>query len=159
MTNPPAIQPTISTLLDEFFASYKATAPAPLRARIARVRDQLPRDLEAEGPRVLTTAQLAILNDERQFSSSDAFVRTMHADDLYYALPLCLDPAHALEGSTLRETQLDVIAALAEWLWRRRLVSGRDVSECAIIEFDIAMRRARDLIRAERHAVRRAEAQ
>jgi hypothetical protein len=154
MTKPHEIQPSISTLLDEFFAGYKPTAAEPLRARIARVRDQLPHQLEVEGPRILTAGQLAILNDEKQFSPNDAFVRTMHADDLYYALPLCLAADHALEGPALRETQLDVIAALAESLWQRRLISGRDVSECTVIEFDIAMTRARDLIKAERLSAR-----
>jgi hypothetical protein len=156
MTKTSVPSPTISLLLHEFFADYKPGASPAARARIAIVRVDLDRHLEAEGPRILTTGQLAILASEKQFGSPAAFARTMHADDLYYALSLYLDPASALDGLAERTTQLDVIAALAESLWSRRLVSNRNVSECAAIEFDIGLQRGRALIRAARAAVRSA---
>ena len=152
MTTTPVFPPTISDLLEQFFAGYQPKASEALRTRISIVRRQLEHTLEVEGLRVLTTPQLAIVESERQLDPEHAFARTMRADDLYYALPLCLDAEHALDSLLEREAQLDVIAALAESLWRRRLISDRTVSECAMIEFDIAVKRGRDFVKAARGA-------
>jgi hypothetical protein len=146
MTKTPVINPSISTVLDDFFASYKPAASATLRKRIDLVRSDLLEHLELEGPRVLTTGQLAILGTEKQFNPEGAFARTMHPSDLYYALEHYLIPAHAQSGLEQRELQLDVVAALATKLWTERLISTNSVSECCIIEFDLAMSRARALV-------------
>jgi hypothetical protein len=150
MTKTRVFSPSITDLLDEFFAGYQENAPAAVHARTTTVRADLEQHLELEGPRILTTGQLAILTTEKQFNPEGAFARTMHADDLYYALQRYLDPAHALDGLAERETQLDVIAALAASLWSRRLLSDRNVSECTVMEFDIALKRGRDLVKAAR---------
>ena len=147
MTKTPTLIPTIADLLDDFFIGYQPNAPVAVQARIDVVRNDLERHLDLEGPRVLTTSQLTILDTEKQFDPAGAFARTMHADDLYYALEHYLGLAQAFEEVSLRETQLDVVAALAEFLWRRRLVSARNVSECTVIEFDIALKRGRDALK------------
>lgn len=140
--------PTISDIFEEFFGSYRRNASDTVRQRVSAVRTDLEAHLEAEGPRILTSGQLAILSKEREFAPESAFLRTMHADDLYYALQHYLHPAHAMAGLEQHEAQLDVVGALAEWLWRGRLIAGETVSECAIIEFDIAMSRSRDVVKA-----------
>ena len=144
MSKTPILVPTISDLLDDFFVGYQPNATVGVQARIDVVRNDLEQHLDLEGPRVLTTGQLAILATEKQFDPVGAFARTMHADDLYYALQHYLDVAHAFEEVSLRETQIDVVAALAETLWRKRLISERNVSECTVIEFEIALKRGRD---------------
>jgi hypothetical protein len=150
MKRTPLAAPNISNLLDDFFAGYQPGAPAAVQARIVAVRNDLTHHLDIEGPRILTTGQLAILNTEREFNRDGAFARTMHADDLYYALQHYLDPAHAFEEPAQRETQLDVVAALAASLWNRQLVSEANVSECTLIEFDIALKRGRDALKTNR---------
>jgi len=147
MTTTRAISPPISAILEEFFASYLPGASGVVRARIDAVRTDLETHLEVEGPRILTPAQRAILSTEKQFAPASAFVRTMHADDLYYALQHYLEPVHAMAGTELHTAQLDVVAALAASLWNQRLLSERNVSECTVIEFEIALTRARDLLK------------
>ena len=146
MTKNLLIPPSISVVLNEFFESYKPAATHVLRKRIDLVRSDLASHLELEGPRSLTTGQLAILNTEKQFRRDDAFARTMHAPDLFYALEHYLIPAHAQAGLDQREVQLDVVAALAAKLWAERLISLSTVSECCVIEFDLAMKAARALV-------------
>jgi hypothetical protein len=148
MTKIPALIPTISDVLDDFFGGYQRNASASVQARIDTVRIDLEQHLDLEGPRVLSADQLAILGLELEIDPVGAFARTMHADDLYYALEHYLDPAHAFRDPSLRETQLDVVAALATSLWTRRLVSARNVSECTLIEFDIALKRGRDELKS-----------
>jgi hypothetical protein len=144
MTKTSVLIPTISDLLDDFFVRYQPNAPVAVQSRIETVRRDLDRHLDLEGPRILTTGQLAILETEKQFDPVGAFARTMHADDLYYALECYARPQHAFEDASLRETQLDVVAALAESLWRSRFVSSRNVSECTVLELEIALKRGRD---------------
>ena len=150
MNNTTDINPTISVLLDSFFGSYKPCAPRALRERIALVRSHLCDYLEENGPRELTGPQLVILEADRAFDPHGAFQRTMHAPELYFALARYLHPASALPGEAQRGTQVDVVAALASSLWSRRLISLGTVSECDVIEFDIAMERARNVRRRSR---------
>jgi hypothetical protein len=147
MTKAPVLIPIISDLLDDFFAGYQPNAPVAVQARIDTVRRDLEQQLDLEGPRILTTGQLAILNTEKQFDPVGAFARTMHADDLYYALERYAQPAHAFEDASLRETQLDVVAALAASLWRSPFVSAHNVSECTVIELEIALKRGREKLK------------
>ena len=137
---------TIADVLDGFFANYQPGASPLARARINAVRSDFERHLEIEGPRILTSGQLAILNTEKQFKPESAFARTMHAVELYHTLEHYLDPAHAQLGLTQRETQVDVVAALAARLWGGPGVSERTVSECCVIELDLALARAREQI-------------
>jgi hypothetical protein len=150
MDNTTHINPTIAELLDEFFRLYKPTAARALRARIDLVRSHLGVHLEDDGPRELTTPQLIILEADKAFDPHGAFTRTMHAPELYYALARYLRPDSAMPGDAQRHTQVDVVAALAQFLWSRRLISLGTVSECDIIEFDIAMERARNVRRRSR---------
>jgi hypothetical protein len=143
MTKTPTIAQPICDLLDEFFGQYQPNAVPTVKGRIVAARVAIERALDVEGERILTSGHLATLNAERVINPEGAFSRTGRADDLYYALPLCLDPVHVLSSRAEREMQVDVVAALADFLWRRRLISGKRISECAIIEFDIAIERCR----------------
>lgn len=143
MSKSTAIHPTIAELLEEFFGAYRRSADQSVRTRTALVREHLARHLEAEGPNELTNSQLALLEADRQFNPDGAFARTMHAAELYYVLSRYALPQFAMAGSLQRHAQLDVTSALAAHLWARRLISPANVSECAVIEFDIAMERAR----------------
>ena len=147
MDNITPINPTISVLLDEFFSSYKPVAAPALRERIDRAHSHLCVHLEDEGPRELTRPQLVILEADRAFDPHDAFARTMHAPELYFALARYLGPESAMEGDAQRGTQVDVVAAWASFLWSKRLISLGDVSECDVTEFDIAMEKARNVRR------------
>jgi hypothetical protein len=144
------LHPTIADLLEHFFGSYKPAATGALRHNIDLVRSHLSQHLEVEGPRELTTQQLAILDADRAFDPVSAFARTMHAPELYYVLGGYLGSEFAMEPVAQRQTQIDVVAALASFLWSRRLISQNTVSECALIEFDIAIERARRPGRATR---------
>jgi hypothetical protein len=146
MTKTNVFSATISDVLDGFFANYQPAASPSVRARISAVRADFERHLEIEGPRILTPGQLAILNTEKQFKPEGAFARTMHAAELYHALEHYLDPAHAQLGLEQRETQVDVVAALAARLWGGPGVSVRTVSECYVIELDLALARSREQI-------------
>jgi hypothetical protein len=139
--------PTIAELVEEFFCLYKPTAPCALRKRIDLVRSHLGAQLEVAGARELTSGQLLLLEAERAFNPENAFARTMHAPELYFALSRYLGPDSAMSGDRQRNTRVDVVAALASFLWSRRLVFLGVVSECDVIEFDIAMGRARDVRR------------
>ena len=146
------LAPTISILLDEFFDAYKPTAGRTVRQRIELVRADLTRQLEDEGPRELTTPQLAIVNTERQFEPVGCFARTMRAPELFYVLSTYLRPEFALRGHLLRRTQLDVVAALAGMLWAQRLIRSERLDECAVMDFEIRMSRGLDEVQALRRA-------
>jgi hypothetical protein len=113
------------------------------KTRLAPTITHLGVHLEAEGPRELTSPQLLILEADRAFDPRGAFARTMHAPELYFALTRYLGADNAMSGDLQRHAPADVVAALASFLWSRRLISLGSVSECDIIEFDIAMGRAR----------------
>lgn len=73
----------------------------------------------------------------------------MHADDLYYSLDHYLAPTHAIIEAPDRRCQIEVIEHLADWLWRHRLVDYTNVSDCAVIELDIALATAQRSLAAE----------
>ncbi len=77
----------------------------------------------------------------------------MRAPELYYVLGGYLRPEFAMAGILQRETQLDVVAALTASLLQNRLIGGERLDECAVIEYDLAMRQARDAVRTARRAL------
>jgi hypothetical protein len=137
------LNPTIADLLDEFFDKYKPAATTAQRQHIDLVRAHLSSHLEDDGAQQLTTPQLAILVAERSLEPAGAFQRTMHAPELYYVLGEYLGVENAMVPDAQHEVQLDVVESLASFLWLRRAISQNNISECAVIEFDIAMERAR----------------
>ena len=147
MTKTSAPASTIATVLNLFCSAYKPDATPTTRTRIERVRADLEAHLEAEGNRILTGPQIDLLASERELSGPGAFVRTMHADDLFYTLDHYLHPTHAMTGLQARRCQIDFVARLAEWLWREKLVSDETVSDCAIIELEIALESARAIVK------------
>ena len=84
--------PSIADLFDVFFSELSVGQKPAAVGRTLAVREHLEAYLETHGPGVLTTGDLALLHSEQQFHADGAFVRTMHADDLLYALAGYLDP-------------------------------------------------------------------
>jgi hypothetical protein len=152
MTKEKAFAPTISILLVEFFDAYKPTAGRTVRQRIQAVREDLVRQLEVEGPRELTTPQLAIVETERQFDPTDCLARTMHADELFYVLSTYLRPEFEMKGHLQRQAQLDAVGALADMLWARGLIKRKRLDECAVLDFNYRMGRGLEDVRALRQA-------
>lgn len=150
MTKTTTVSPPISEILEQFFDGCEAEASAARRARNSAVRLDLEQYLEREGERILTDGQRAILNTERDFDRVGAFARTMHAADLFSALEHYLDPAHAFLGLEQRRVQVETIAALSASLLGGRWPWGEAVSECCLIEVDLAIRRARADLRHAR---------
>jgi hypothetical protein len=111
------------------------------------VRLDFQQHIEAEGTRILTSSQMALLAADRELSGQGAFSRTMHADDLYYTLDHYLHPTHALDGLAARRSQIDFVAELARWLWNAGFVSYETVSDCAVIELKIALDKARAAVK------------
>jgi hypothetical protein len=147
MTKTKAPAPTISTLLDTFCSNYEPAATPTTRARIERVRVDLEEHLEEEGNRILTDSQIELLASERELSGQGAFARTMHADDLFCTLDHYLHPTHAMIGLNARRCQIEFVGNLAQWLWNAKLVTNKTVSECAIIELEIALQKARAAVK------------
>jgi hypothetical protein len=143
MTKTTAVSPPVSEILEQFFDGFEADASDARRLRNSAVRLDLEQYLEREGERILTDGQRAILNTERDFDREGAFVRTMHAPDLFYALEHYLDPAHAFLGIEQRRVQVEAIAALITCLLGGRWVWGEAISECCLIDVELAIRRAR----------------
>jgi hypothetical protein len=111
-----AIRPTIDTLLDAFFPPFIEQTHGVLRARSLRVMTALDKFLEAEGEGILVPGDLVILAAEREFERRAAFARTMHAEDLVFALPLFLRKPWLHPDPLLQRVQLKVVQQLVVYL-------------------------------------------
>jgi hypothetical protein len=144
------MKPTIDALLGAFFSERLEGAGGTRQRRLRSLEARLRAHLEAEGEHILVTADLELLASERQFDPSDAFCRTMRADDLLFALPGFLErcvPADAVD----RRLQLTTIEALVAWLIRKRLIDQYQ-SECIMLDVGAELRRGRADLRARREA-------
>ncbi|WP_150307335.1 hypothetical protein [Planctomonas psychrotolerans] len=151
MTTP---KPTIADLFDAFFAdAAEGQSPAAER-RTLRVRSSLEHYLDAEGAAILTTDQLALLHTERQFAPHGAFVRTMFADDLLFALPGYLDPRFRSPDAAEARSEVVVVGKLVQWMWTKRLFDGYDVS-CILRTLESALAEARRSLGTTRGAAAR----
>ena len=119
-----------------------------LRSLEGRLRDYL----EIEGEHILVTADIELLASERQFDPTGAFCRTMHADDLLFALPGFLQRCVPADLTDTR-LQLATIDALTSWLLRRGLIDGAGL-ECTLLDVDAALRQGREDLRRRRREAR-----
>lgn len=145
---------SIADLFDLFFSELCVGQKPAAVGRTLAVREHLEAYLESHGPGVLTTGDLALLRSEQQFRADGAFVRTMHADDLLYALAGYLDPDHRLPEANAARSQVVIVGKLAQWLWNRGLLDYDDLS-CAIHELEGALSEARRALVAARGTRRR----
>jgi hypothetical protein len=144
--------PTIDVILEAFFLEQGITASPMRQRRLKSLEFRLCDYLEVEGERILVTADLELLASERQFDPEGAFRRTMHADDLLFALPGFLErcvPADLTDG----RLHVATIGALASWLITRRLIDQAGL-ECILLDVDAALRRGKADLRVRRAAAR-----
>lgn len=134
------MNPTIDDILRGFFALRLEGATGVRRRRILLVHDTLRLYLEREGHHVLTTGDLALLALERAIDPTDGFTRTMHADDLIFALPGYLE--QPLADRLDRQMQRTLIGALVNRLLELRFVDGYGL-ECPLLDIQAALRRGR----------------
>jgi len=152
MKKPDISRPTILSLLDAFCTDFRPVAKPGTRKRLDLVIGHLRQFLESDADNVLIQPDFEILMAERQLDPVGAFERTMHADDLFYALPQYLAPERALTDPLARRAQIDLVANLCSWLWEQRYLRAHTVSECAVIDMEVSLRRSRDTLRVARHA-------
>jgi hypothetical protein len=147
MTQLDISRPTITQLLDEFEEDFLPIASVGSRKRFAMVRRNIQSHLEGEGHRFLMNSSHRILNAEFEANPVDAFVRTMHADDLFYNFPHYLAPEHAMQAPLDRRAQLDITSALSSWLQNKGYVDDRTIDECVLIDVNVALREGRTMLR------------
>jgi hypothetical protein len=134
--------PTLAPLFDVFFRDQVDGQSAAAASRTRAVRAHLEAYLDEHADGVLTTGSLALLNAERQFTARGAFVRTMHADDLLFALPGYLSPDHRMPAPAAARSQVVLVGRLAQWLWTEGHLPRHGL-ECGIHELEAALSRAR----------------
>ena len=138
--------PTIDDHFERFFADERIGLRPAAARRLDLVRAHLEGYLDEHGYRILTTGQLVVLHIERQLAPHGAFVRTMHADDLLFALPGYLDPAHRLPTPTDAKAQVQTVRNLVRFLWNVGAWGapawGDDDYSCAVLELEGALRAA-----------------
>lgn len=154
MTKPQAINPSVSAFFEEFFAEYEPSVDQATTRRIAMVRQDLMDHMDDEGWRVLNPPQTAAFEAEKRARPEGAFARTAGASDLFCILEHYLIPEHAQLGLDQRATQLEVVKALEEKLWREHHISTRTVSKDCRIEFDLALKKGKELVRIARERER-----
>lgn len=136
-----SLQPSIDVLLQDYFHDARQSASGIALTRLDTVERELRDFLEREGYRQLTTGGLAILESERQFEPRGAFSRSMHAEDLVFALPDFLETASG--DHLLRRARLRHIEHLVARVIGYRLIDPGDFS-CVLIDLRIALDRGRD---------------
>jgi len=134
--------PTLAPLFDVFFRDQVDGQSPSAATRTRAVRADLEAYLDEHADRTLTTGSLALLNAEREFSPRGAFVRTMHADDLLFALPGYLTPERRMRTPAAARSQVVLIGRLAQWLWTEGHLPRHGL-ECGIHELEAALSRAR----------------
>jgi hypothetical protein len=138
--------PTLAPLFDVFFRDQVDGQSPAAATRTRSVRSHLEAYLDEHADDTLTTGSRALLNAEREFTPRGAFVRTMHADDLLFALPGYLSPEHRMLTAAAARSQVVLVGRLAQWLWTEGHLPRHGL-ECGIHELEAALSRARrDLV-------------
>jgi hypothetical protein len=127
------LRPRIDDILSEFFTRQLEGKSGLRRKRIERVNARLRECLESEGHRVLVTSDLVLVAAEREFHPDDAFVRTMHADDLVYVLNIFVRDPWLSDDPTDRRVQLHLTDALAGAVLGYRLIDRSDMM-CPLLD-------------------------
>jgi hypothetical protein len=127
---------TIDDILHSFFLTESFGKKGTAYRRIRFVELSLRDHLEESGSAILTTWDRALLALEVLDEPYGAFCRTMHADDLVFALPgyLRLSPL----DDTDRRTQLRVVEHLVAFIKRCSLIDEDDMA-CPLLEVGAAI--------------------
>lgn len=115
--------PTVEEIIVSFFEQQAARKTGLRAKRIHDVERDLRAYLEADGDRCVTAEGLQILNLERAFAPEGAFVRCMHAEDLFCALADFVKPAWLSEDRVQLGVQIRMVRELTQWMLRRKLIS------------------------------------
>ena len=154
MTKTDISRPTILELLDQFEEEFLPTAKAGTRKRFSLIRRHLRTFLDDEAEDYLIEPSLSTLYLERAIDPVGAYERVLHADDLFYALPVYLAPDRALPDSLNRTAQLDLISQLCQWLSDKRYINKHNVDECAMLDVNSALLHGREALAAQAWAAR-----
>lgn len=127
------LRPHIDEILSTFFQGQLEGKSGLRRRRIEGAQDRLRACLESDGERVLIDSDCTLLAAEREFHPTDAFVRTMHADDLICALNSFVSDKWMPADHVDRRVQLRIADALAGFIVGRRLVDAQDMM-CFLLE-------------------------
>jgi hypothetical protein len=146
MTKP---QPTIDTILEQFFARQLAGRKGITLRRIEEVEENLRACLESEAHRILVTSDLLLLAAEREFDPTGAVGRVMHADDLIFVLSIFVQQEWMPLDPVQRRAQLRLVDALTGSLLGARLVN-RDELCCPLLDIRAGIDRGRAELRRPR---------
>jgi hypothetical protein len=135
-------RPHIDEILTAFLAARVKDKTGLRRRRIVAADEQLRRCLEAEGHRALTDGDRSVLDLEREIEPQDAFVRTMHGDDLLLMLSTFVQEPWLPPDRIDRDVQIRYADALISQLVSWRLVRPSD-GLYALIEAQSAILRAK----------------
>ena len=119
-------KPTIDKILSDFFAAELEGKRGVTRERIDFVEVTLRQYLETEGERVLVSDDATLLAQEPEFEPESAFSRTMHAEDLIFAIAGYLNSRCPRDPVLLR-VQLRMIARLIAWILGNELVEQSEI--------------------------------
>jgi hypothetical protein len=133
---------TIHTILDSFFEVLSLSTTGFDRIKLNEIEGMLRTCLELDGERVLVDQDRAIFEAERELDPECAFARTMHADDLVFALALFVEPRWLHPDPRLRKVQLLVTEQLTTQILEDRLVDGTDYI-CPLLDIETRIDRAR----------------
>lgn len=140
-------RPHIDEILTAFLSAQLKDKTGLRRRRIISADAQLRRCLETDGHRILIDGDRSVLDLEREITPEDAFVRTMHADDLLFALDIYISEPWLLPDRIDRGVQLRFAETLAMQLISWRLIDQWDLS-CALLHLQGSIRRAKAAQRA-----------
>jgi hypothetical protein len=148
MTQTDISRPTILELIPEFSEHHLLTGTPSSRKRLIKVMSHLTTYLEEEGDAFLTHSSRRILDAETELDPIAPFVRTMHADDLFYSLPHYLGPGHSFVTTMDRRAQIEIVVHLADWMRGQGYVDDRSIDECIGLDVASAVKRARQVPKA-----------
>ena len=139
---------TIDDILHSFFLTESFGKTGTAYRRIRFIELSLRDYLEESGSAILTPWDRALLALEMVDEPNGAFCRTMHADDLVFALCgfLALSPLDPVD----RRTQLRVAEHLIAFLTRCSLVDENEMA-CQLLTVGAAIREGKRALSARRN--------
>lgn len=138
--------------IDAWYATAPLLRHPALRARALRVRGHLETYLDTEAERWLTSAELTLVEAERQLDPADAVSRVTGPEALVATLPGFVDRDWLMPMARDARVQLRVVAELVRWLVATGLVDRNEMS-CSVLEIEARLHAARSWLGGARPAV------
>jgi hypothetical protein len=146
-------RPHIDEILAEFIPRLLEAKTGLRRRRMETAEQHLRRCLEEDGHSVLTDGDKFLLESEREFAPDGAFARTMHADDLVFALNIYVRDPWLLADRLERAVQLRLAESLTAMVLQRRLVDEQELV-CPLLDLRSGLDAAGLELKRERRAAR-----